>query len=433
MKYKLGIVADDITGASNIGGMLALKKELKVNLHTYDDPIRPHEGDVMIIDSDSRFLDSETAYERVYKSTKLLRKLGCERYFKKTCTVFRGNVGAELDGMLDALGEEFAALVVGVPDNNRFTLDSNQYVGDILSKDTNLRNDPMNPVKESNLVEILKKQTKRRVTGFYYLNLDKDIGEIKKIINELKEDYNYIIFDVRNNKDLEKLSQVLKDEKVLGGASGIGRYLGNFINSSVDDPIKPPGKVNNHGVLGISASVTPQTKGQLAYTEERGTRLIEMNPIYLLNEGKDKYIKEIIEKAVDLIEDGRDVLVHSSNSRKDIKEMKGLGKALGMTELEISKLISENLASISKEIIDETKINRVITAGGDTSISFLKELGISSLRIYEQVVAGISSTISLGHKELFLILKSGSFGDEDFIDFGISYLKTYKDKEGDLD
>ncbi len=32
MKYKLGIVADDITGASNIGGMLALKKGIKLNL-----------------------------------------------------------------------------------------------------------------------------------------------------------------------------------------------------------------------------------------------------------------------------------------------------------------------------------------------------------------------------------------------------------------
>ncbi len=154
-----------------------------------------------------------------------------------------------------------------------------------------------------------------------------------------------------------------------------------------------------------------------------------MNPIYLLNEGRDKYTREIIKKAVDLIKTGRDVLVYSSNSGKDIREMKKLGKDLGMTELEISKLISKNLAAISREIIEETKINRVITAGGDTSISFLKELEISNLRIHEQLVAGISSTISLGHKEFFLILKSGSFGDEDFIDFGISYLKTYRVQE----
>ena len=88
-----------------------------------------------------------------------------QQYINKQCSVFRGNIGPEFDAMLDALGLNFAPVVLGFPDNGRTTLDGIHYVYGEKLEDSQFRNDPVNPMRESNLVKILAVQTRRPVTN----------------------------------------------------------------------------------------------------------------------------------------------------------------------------------------------------------------------------------------------------------------------------
>ena len=114
----LGIVADDVTGANDIGIMCAKAGYLTHVVMT--DGLAPEtpagiaEPEVSILDTNSR-LDDPTAYRKVFAATQQLTAAGCRQFFNETCSVLRGNIGAEFDAMLDALGREFAIVVLGLP------------------------------------------------------------------------------------------------------------------------------------------------------------------------------------------------------------------------------------------------------------------------------------------------------------------------------
>ena len=154
----IGVVADDITGSNDIGIMFA-KSGYLVHVYPYDAfDTRCHDSDelpdVLILNTESRFDKPEVAYRKVYEATEVLKALGCTHFYKKTCSVFRGNIGMEFDAMLDALGHSFGVVVLGFPKNGRITKEGLHYVHGKLLEESEFRNDPVHPMLKSNLVDI---------------------------------------------------------------------------------------------------------------------------------------------------------------------------------------------------------------------------------------------------------------------------------------
>lgn len=116
----IGVVADDTTGANDIGLMFS-KNHYTVKILTFHEDLNlGDKPDVLIIDTDSRLDSGEESYQKVFKATNILEKLGCTHYFNKTCSVFRGNIGKEFDAMLDALNEDFAVISLAFPKWNPY-------------------------------------------------------------------------------------------------------------------------------------------------------------------------------------------------------------------------------------------------------------------------------------------------------------------------
>src|SRR5690606_14815174 len=103
----LGVVADDLTGATDAGSMSA-KAGHVTHVYTASAFDGPDGAAVCVLDTDSRFDEPDVAYEKVRAATERLAAHGPRLLHKKTCSVFRGNVGAEFDAMLDAVDEAFA-------------------------------------------------------------------------------------------------------------------------------------------------------------------------------------------------------------------------------------------------------------------------------------------------------------------------------------
>ena len=133
MRKRVGVVADDVTGANDIGIMFVKggyrSAVFPLELIESCDLKKEAEGlDAIIIDTDSRFDAPETAKEKVRRATELLASLPCDMYHNKTCSVFRGNIGAEFDEMQDVLGVSCSMVVLGFPANGRTTVDGIHYV-----------------------------------------------------------------------------------------------------------------------------------------------------------------------------------------------------------------------------------------------------------------------------------------------------------------
>jgi len=178
----IGVVADDITGANDIGIMFA-KRGYLVYVYPYD-AFEAHSADklpdVLILNTESRFDDPKVAYQKVFKATELLRGLNCTHFYKKTCSAFRGNIGAELDAMLDALNESFGIIVAAFPKNGRITKSGIHYVHGIPLEHSEFRNDPIHPMLKSNIVDILQDQTAKSVALVDYGQVHKGAKALKR-------------------------------------------------------------------------------------------------------------------------------------------------------------------------------------------------------------------------------------------------------------
>ncbi|WP_223591776.1 four-carbon acid sugar kinase family protein [Neobacillus bataviensis] len=421
----IGIVADDITGANDIGIMFA-KSSWQVDVYPYPfshKKMGTFPPDVLIVDTNSRLDLFENAYNKVYESTKTLQSLGCEQFFNKTCSVFRGNIGAEFDAMLDALGSEFAVVVLGFPKNGRTTMHGQHYVHGKKLADSEFRHDPVHPMQHSDLVEILQAQTNRKVSIVDHEIVEQGSERLKQEINQKRSQCHYLIVDVKDQTSLQIIAEAIKEEKIICGASGIAEELAVVINKGDNHTRLVSIPPLEKGVLCAAGSLMPQTYNQVEAMKRRGLPVFEMKSPILFSQQKEAYLEELISRFVTLLNEGQDVLVHSSNTSDIVKETKQLGASLGFSNTEVSKIVSESLALVVDETLKRTSVNRLLLAGGETSASVCNRLGIEGLTVWKEIEPGLPSCISLNDPTRMLVLKSGSFGSTDFFAKAIDHLK----------
>jgi uncharacterized protein YgbK (DUF1537 family) len=420
----LGVVADDTTGANDIGLMFR-KNNYTAKVVTFDKQIQnTADADVLIIDTDSRLDTPEESYNKVYESTKILQNMGCGLFFNKTCSVFRGNIGVEFDAMLDALNENFAVISVAFPKNGRKTINGIHTVHGKLLEQSEFANDPVHPMHESNLIEILQKQTSRKVTMVPLEIVRKGPMELRKEIEKQRVNFHYCIVDSENQTDLSIVAEAVHDFPVLCGSSAIAEELPKFIKVDlVQNPVEDLQFSDSKGVLVVSGSLTPQTRVQTAHLIEIGTSAIILDSRKVFNQlEKETEIARVINTAQSIIEAGNDLLIMADNRDEIVAETKEIGKQFLHNELTTSKMISSALADVTLAIVRNSGICRLVVAGGDTSGTVCRRLGISGNYVLEEIETGVPSGLTLD-RSMLIVLKSGSFGKPDFLETAVKHLK----------
>lgn len=429
----IGIIADDITGANDIGIMFA-----KANRMTHVYPMEAWAGvgvsnvnkpqpDVLVIDTHSRLDSPEEAYRKVFEMTRKLQQAGCSRFINKTCSVFRGNIGAEFDAMLDALGASFGIVVLGFPKNGRTTLDGIHYVHGNKLEDSEFRNDPVHPMHQSNLVHILQAQTKRLVGLIPIDSVEMGTEAVKARLAEMKQaGFHYVIIDVRDQQSLKTIARAVHGEPVLCGSSALAEELAVLDKpyTAVEGAENQLPELGRSAVLCAAGSLMPQSAAQVAYARKAGIPTLELESLLLFDPtDKEAHASSIIEEASRILHEGQDVLIHASNNPNTVTETKVKGKSLGLSNTEVSKLVSDALSEVIRRIVAATGQQRLLIAGGETSAAVCDKLGIGGLRIWQEIEAGLPSCLTLRNPQRFMVLKSGSFGSERFFIDAITHLK----------
>ncbi len=428
---KMGVVADDVTGSNDIGIMFA-KGGYAAHVYTYEGAgtleraPRLDEADVCVLDTDSRFYATRSAYEKVFAATRDLQRAGCPRFFNKTCSVFRGNIGAEFDAMLDALGEEFAIVVLGFPKNGRITRDGIHYVHGRRLEESEFRNDPMHPMTRSNLVEILQSQTERRVGLVTHEVVSQGARALRERIEVMRSQCNYLILDVADQEALRTIAEATVAYKVFCGSSALAEEL-----PAAWEPLSPRAhsadlpELTGVGVLCAAASLMPQTAAQIAHLRERGTPTWELDTLGLFDSGeREQQVARLTGELARHLQEGEDVLLHASNDPESVEQTRAEGTRRGFSKTELSRLVSGTLAEVVAGVVERTGVNRLAILGGDTSAAVCARLGVTGMRVWKEIQPGLPSCISLNEPPMLLVLKSGSFGSPDFVEQAIAHLKS---------
>lgn len=412
------VIADDITGANDIGIMYA-KAGWKTYVYSYRDGGRQAylPCDALVIDTDSRFDTYEQAYRKVRSALENMPLEGVAQFIDKQCSVFRGNIGAEFDAMLDALGEEFAVVVLGFPDNGRTTLHGIHYVHGTKLEESQFRHDPVHPMTQSDLVQILQAQTRRRVGAIHYETYAGGPLAVREAVREAGKKYQYVIMDVRDNADLALLAQALQNQRVLCGSSALSAQLARLETRHGKDTAAKTLCSRRQNVFCVAGSLTPQTVEQTAYIREAGYPVITLDTRRIVEKKeREEEKKRVYAQVCKAYETGAFVMIHSMNREEEVAQTKKIAQKAGMDNTQVSSLVSAVLSEISVRVIKDYRICRIIVCGGDTSASLCAHLGIGGMRVLEEIEAGLPTCESVEEPHYRMVLKSGSFGSRTFVE-----------------
>lgn len=425
MQHFIGVVADDTTGANDIGIMFR-RGGYSAKVYFYsEDQTYKMDTNVVIVDTDSRLDPPEESYKKVYNATKKLKEAGCKTFYNKTCSVFRGNIGVEFDAMLDALEEDFAVISLAFPLNERKTVHGIHTVHGKRLELSEFAKDPVHPTTESSLVSILQKQTTRLVSFIDITIVRQGAARLKEEIEKKKQEFNYCIIDSETQKDLQIVAEAIKDFQVICGSSAIGEELPHYYSEQpIPIAVADTNIESDQGVLVVAGSLTPQTKSQILFLENKGVKQIIIDSRQLIASPNDlEETRKIVDRATSILLTGNDVLIMPNNSDEVVKETKSIGEEKGYTPLETSKVVSAMLAEITTEIVRRISLKKLIVAGGDTSGTVIRRLHLKGNYILEEVDIGVPSIQAMG-EDMLMVLKSGSFGKESFLMDAINHLRN---------
>lgn len=408
----VGVVADDLTGAADVGAMFS-QAGCRAVVHIGEAPSLLSATDVMILSTAARTLPPPRAAAVVARATNALQRARCQRFMMKTCSVFRGPVGAMFDAMMDGLsarGARRMIVVSGYPSNNRTTVHGVQYVFDKPLAQSIFRDDPTHPATESNIVEVLRRQTRHRVE---HLDLDivrQGVDAIADALRAMPRGTRYVLPDADSREAMRAIALATIEDVAFGGSAGLAGEASALWFPHAR-PWTDAGRHSNprpSGVLIVSGSLSPVTRRQIVRAVERGASRTVLDPIVLLS--RDQRSAADAQAEESLREGGTAILcLEDADSRERVARAAAeRGSGIG----EIGLLLSNALASAAADLVARTGTTRLICCGGDTTSAVCAALGIEGLRIGPPIEPGVPLCGSLG-PPLAMVIKGGSMGTED--------------------
>jgi len=406
MASLLGVVADDFTGACDVAVQFR-KRGLECVVLTAAESLADLTGkfDVAAIDTESRNLPPETAYSKVRATVKTLKKMGVRLVYKKIDSTLRGNIGAELDAVIDELGLKAVMVAPSFPAHGRTTLDGHLLVNSEPLERTEFAQDPVTPVSESHIPTLMKRQTKRRVAHIDLAEVRAGVDLLKKEIQGLIEKGTQIVVaDAETQEDLARIAEASMDSKaLLCGSAGLAEEYARLLSPRL-------------GLLVVSGTVNAVTLDQTAAAaEELDIKILEpdLADIMTSEEKLRAEIERLKDEAEEATADGRDVVIRLARSKDLLSKVQVLGKELGMSRLEIAEKLLFVLSESFKRIAANRRFAGVILIGGDTSIRVMNSVAAKGVRIEEEILPGVPMGRILGgdHEGMLVVTKAGGFGD----------------------
>jgi 3-dehydrotetronate 4-kinase len=409
----LGCIADDFTGATDLAGMLVRAGMRTVQMIGVPTAPAPPDVDAIVVALKSRTIAPAEAVDLSLAALRWLQQAGCRRFYFKYCSTFdstdQGNIGPVADALMSALGTSFTIACPAFPEAGRTIYKGYLFVGDVLLSESGMRDHPLTPMRDANLVRVLQRQTRRRVGLADHAAVSGGPERLRARFDHLRRDgVEIAIVDATSNDDLFRIGAACADLPLVTGGSGLALGLppawrAAGLLGTVEAADELPRASGSRAIVAGSSSVA--TQDQVAAAIEAGMPAFRVDPLRLAA-GEDA-ARSAVEWAAPLL--GKDpVLVYATASPERVREVQ---EQLGRQRA--GELVEQALAAIARGLV-ERGVGQLIVAGGETSGAVVSALGVKGLRIGPQIAPGVPWTSTLGGGALALALKSGNFGARDF-------------------
>ena len=408
---KLGCIADDFTGATDLANNLARAGMRVVQTIGVPQGAAPAEVDAVVVALKSRTIPAAAAVEQSLAALAWLRAEGAEQIYFKYCSTFdstpAGNIGPVAEALMAALGTRFTIATPAFPDNGRTVFKGHLFVGEVLLNESGMQNHPLTPMTDPNLVRVLQAQCRGKVGLIDYRAVGRDAETIGARIGALQADgVGLAIVDAVSNDDLIRLGAALRGMPLVTGGSGVAIGLpANWGLAPSARATRLPAPTGQRAI--VSGSCSLATNRQVADFIRRGGAARAIDPLQLADGGD--IVRDTLAWAAPHLASGP-VLVYSTATPDQVKAVQG---RLGVAQA--GEQVEATLAAIARGLVDRG-VGQLLVAGGETSGACVQSLGITQLAIGPQIDPGVpwchAPRGAAGG--LHLALKSGNFGSDDF-------------------
>jgi uncharacterized protein YgbK (DUF1537 family) len=427
MGLVLGAIADDYTGASDLANVLTRNGLRTVQTVGIPDPaLQLPDVDAVVVSLKIRSVAAESAMAAARKADRWLRANGAIHVLYKICSTFdstdAGNIGPVTQALAEDAGAGIVIVTPAFPATGRTVYRGHLFVDDQLLSESPLKDHPLNPMRDANLVRVLGRQSQRLVGLIDFDTISRGRAAVTERLSALAAaGWGMAIVDALTDADLETIGAVALAAPVSTGASGVGLGLARALVASGRVSAANLDKTDSVPVGGpvaiVAGSCSNATLEQIAVAE-RTIPVYRLDPAALLAPDHSSEIRRALEWAMNLLDRGP-VLIAASSPPDIVAALQARygREASGHAIESATSAIAEGLAARG--------VRRLILAGGETSGAAIDRLQIPAFLIEQEIAPGVPVMTTVGgtRPRMRFALKSGNFGGPNFFQTAIGMVQ----------
>jgi len=418
----LGCIADDFTGATDLAGLLA-RSGVQVSLRIgVPDKPDPDPAPFEVIALKCRTAPVAEAIAETRAALAWLKEAGAQHFFWKYCSTFdstpKGNIGPVAEALMKDLDTNQTIYCPAFPENGRSIFMGHLFVGETPLHESPMKDHPLTPMLDSNLMRLLAPQVTGKVGLANRLTVAKGSTALNRRLLELaKDSVQHVVVDAVADEDLGVIAEACANMPLLTGGSAVAMPLPAIYQRKGILPAhtpKPTIPEFGAGSLVLSGSCSAMTQAQVAIFSNQAQSW-KLDPLELAKNAK------ALEQAENWLRSqplDAPKLIYATADPQSVRKAQDIlgGERAGA-------LVEEALAHLAKTAL-QIGIRRFVIAGGETSGAVTQALNVDRLSIGPEIAPGVPWTFakSAGN-DIALALKSGNFGDEDFFATALDMLK----------
>jgi uncharacterized protein YgbK (DUF1537 family) len=414
---KIGVIADDFTGATDIASFLVQNGLSTIQATSPEAVAACPDCEALVVSGKTRSCPRQEAADYAIRACRALKAKGCRRFFFKYCSTFDstkdGNIGPVTDALMHELGAKITVLSPALPVNGRTVYKGYLFVNGVLLEESGMRNHPITPMRDSSLKRLMEAQASGRCGVIDLQCVHKGPEAISQKLAELQsQGFSYAAVDAVEAGDLMAQGTAFAPLSLVTGGSGLGAGLAAALREPDADLSKSLEMGMPHGGMAVvlSGSCSVMTNRQVRRYLQKAKGL-EVDVPELMD--SERSFGMAVDKACSFVmsHEGDD-LAPMLYATADPEKLAGIQARFGAAKS--AHAIEQFFAAVAKELL-EHGYERFIVAGGETSGIVAKSLGVEGFFIGPSVAPGVPWVRSTS-SPVSLILKSGNFGDEDFFE-----------------
>lgn len=372
------VVADDLTGALDTGAQLA-GRGLPTVVGWEPEP--PPQAAVWVVDTESRDLAPALAAERVHRAAGALAPQ-VPHLYKKVDSTLRGNVGPELEALLEASGAGQAVLAPAFPAQGRTTVGARVCVhGSPLDG-------PAIPALFGQAAGCIDLQVVRQ-----------GVEALAAALRSRAEPV--LVIDAMEERDLATIAQAAVQAglgRLLAGSAGLAAHLGPAWGLGHSRPAPPLGPLPAP-VLIVAGTRHAGLSGQLAHLRARAPVAVVGQVLGGMLPGGDALVAERARALAAALGAGRDAVLTTQS-----EPLLAGG----------DQVVAALLARIVLATLEEVRPGALVLTGGSVAMAVCQALGARAIAVEGELEPGIPQARILGGlaEGMVLVTKAGGFGDD---------------------